>query len=98
MIDELLIRSARMVNDGRILEGDLLVRNGRIERIAPEITAGFTTRVLEADGRLLMPGMIDDQVHFREPGVTHISTTSRGRRSRVASPAIWRCPTRCRRR
>lgn len=84
MIDELLIRSARMVNDGRILEGDLLVRNGRIERIAPEITAGFTTRVLEADGRLLMPGMIDDQVHFREPGVTHKADIYHESRAAVA--------------
>ena len=84
MIDELLIRSARMVNDGRILEGDLLVRNGRIERIAPEITAGFTTRVLEADGRLLMSGMIDDQVHFREPGVTHKADIYHESRAAVA--------------
>ena len=84
MIDELLIRSARMVNDGRILEGDLLVRNGRIERIAPEITASFTTRVLEADGRLLMPGMIDDQVHFREPGVTHKADIYHESRAAVA--------------
>ncbi len=69
-MNEILIRNARMVNDGHILEGDLLVRNGRIERIDPEIAAGQRTRVLEADGRTLLPGMIDDQVHFREPGMS----------------------------
>ena len=71
MSGDLLVRNARIVNDGQILEGDLLVRNGRIERIAAEIAAGDGSRVLEADGRYLLPGMIDDQVHFREPGATH---------------------------
>ncbi len=70
-MDEILIKGARLVNDGQVLEGDLLVRNGRIERIGSEIAAGPATRVLEANGNLLMPGMIDDQVHFREPGLTH---------------------------
>ncbi len=60
-----------MVNDGRILEGDLLIRNGRIDRIDPEIRATGNMRTLKADGRTLLPGMIDDQVHFREPGAVH---------------------------
>jgi dihydroorotase len=68
MTDEILITNARMVNDGAIQEGDLLVRAGRIEKIAPQIDAGGTGRVLDAAGKLLIPGMIDDQVHFREPG------------------------------
>ncbi len=68
MYREILIRNARMVNDGQALEGDLLIRNGRIERVDPEIPAREGARVLEADGRTLLPGMIDDQVHFREPG------------------------------
>ena len=84
MSDELLVRNARIVNDGRILEGDLLVRNGRIERIAAEIAAGERTRVLEADGRFLLPGMIDDQVHFREPGVTHKADIRSESRAAVA--------------
>ena len=71
MTDEILIKNARMVNDGQILEGDLLIRKGRIEQIGRDLAALAGTRVLEADGRLLLPGMIDDQVHFREPGVTH---------------------------
>jgi dihydroorotase len=68
MTDEILITNARMVNEGSIQEGDLLIRDGRIEKIAPQISAGGTSRVLDASGKVLIPGMIDDQVHFREPG------------------------------
>ncbi|MES9905485.1 MAG: dihydroorotase [Sedimenticola sp.] len=71
MSDAILIKNARMVNDGQILEGDMLVRKGRIEQISPEIPAPEGIKLLDARGRLLMPGMIDDQVHFREPGLTH---------------------------
>jgi dihydroorotase len=65
----LLIRNARLVNEGRIFEADLLVRNGRIDKIAPSITAGADEEI-DAAGQWLLPGMIDDQVHFREPGLT----------------------------
>lgn len=71
MAEQILIKNASMVNDGRILEGDLLIRNGRIEQISPEIAVPDRARVLDADGHTLIPGMIDDQVHFREPGATH---------------------------
>ncbi len=68
MHKDILVKNARMVNDGHILEGDLLISGGRIQRVAAEIPASGGVRVLQADGRLLLPGMIDDQVHFREPG------------------------------
>lgn len=71
MAEQILIKNASMVNDGRILEGDLLIRNGRIEQISPEIAVPEQARVLDAEGHTLIPGMIDDQVHFREPGATH---------------------------
>lgn len=64
-----LITNARIVNEGRIFESDVLVRNGRIEKIAPGIT-GVQGTVVDAGGKLLLPGMIDDQVHFRDPGLT----------------------------
>ena len=67
----MLITNARMVNEGREFHGDLLIRNGRIEKIAGSISAPAGVEVFDAGGRLLMPGMIDDQVHFREPGLTH---------------------------
>jgi dihydroorotase len=63
-----LISQARIVNEGRITEADVLIRHGRIEKIAPFIAAPARTKVLNAKGKLLLPGMIDDQVHFREPG------------------------------
>ena len=80
MSDEILICNARLVSERRVTEGDLLVRNGRIEKIGSSIEAGEHTKVHDARGALLMPGMIDDQVHFREPGLTHkgcIATESR---------------------
>ncbi len=70
MDSDILIKHANMVSDGCIKHGDLLVRNGRIEQIAPAISVNNSTPVLDANGMLLMPGMIDDQVHFREPGAT----------------------------
>lgn len=75
----ILIKNARMVNEGQVIEGDLLVRNGRIDRIGGEIVVDGA-QVIDARGLTLMPGMIDDQVHFREPGVTYkadINTESR---------------------
>jgi dihydroorotase len=66
-----LIRNARLVNEGREFDSDLRVRNGRIETIAPSLAARPGEQVLDAHGRWLMPGMIDDQVHFREPGLEH---------------------------
>lgn len=68
---DLLITNARLVNEGQIRETDVLVRNGRIERIAGQISAPERAQVIDAAGRHLLPGMIDDQVHFREPGMTH---------------------------
>ncbi len=66
----LLIKEARIVNEGRITDGDLLVSEGRIERIGGGLQAPEGAEVLEANGRMLLPGFIDDQVHFREPGLT----------------------------
>ncbi|MCK9539444.1 dihydroorotase [Dokdonella sp.] len=75
-----LITNALVVNEGRRLHADLRVRDGRIERIDAGLTARPGEQVLDAAGRWLLPGMIDDQVHFREPGMTHkaeIETESR---------------------
>lgn len=66
---KLLITNARLVNEGRIQDADVLVRGQRIEKIAGSIAAGDGVKVLDAGGAYLVPGMIDDQVHFREPGL-----------------------------
>jgi len=66
-----LIRNVQVVSDGRIFPAEVLVREGRIERIAGEISAHPDSVIVDGGGRHLLPGLIDDQVHFREPGLTH---------------------------
>ena len=70
MSSSLLIVNAQLVNEGQITQNDVLIRNGRIEAIGKELSREGV-EVLDAQGRHLLPGMIDDQVHFREPGLTH---------------------------
>src|SRR5476651_1613033 len=67
-MNSLLIRNARLVNEGHEFDADMLVVNGRIEKIASSITGYSATIEIDAAGQWLLPGMIDDQVHFREPG------------------------------
>ncbi len=67
----MLITNAKLINEGQIIEADLLIKNGRIAKIAKAISAAPGIPVYDAKGKFLMPGMIDDQVHFREPGLTH---------------------------
>lgn len=66
-----LITGARVVNEGRIVEKDVLVENEFIAAILPAGSRVSADRVIEASGKYLLPGVIDDQVHFREPGLTH---------------------------
>jgi dihydroorotase len=67
----LLIKGATIVNEGTTKIADALVQNGRIQRIDTNISYAGAHREINADGLHLMPGVIDDQVHFREPGLTH---------------------------
>ena len=60
-----------MVNEGQVSETDILIAGERIEKIAPVIAASDDVAVIDAAGKYLIPGMIDDQVHFREPGMTN---------------------------
>ncbi len=70
-MEKLLITNARLINEGEIRETDVLVIGERIEKIDSKITADDDVRVLDANGKYLIPGMIDEQVHFREPGMTN---------------------------
>jgi dihydroorotase len=70
-MDSILILNARTVNEGSIQALDVYVQGGRIERIGGDLASLRADTVIDAQGRLLLPGMIDDQVHFREPGLTH---------------------------
>ena len=66
-----LIVNARQVNEGREFDGDLRFADGRIEAIGSSLSARPGEIVIDAAGSRLLPGMIDDQVHFREPGLEH---------------------------
>src|ERR1700758_1185003 len=67
----LLIKNATIVNEDEIFVSDILVENGIIKQIEREIDCPKGTEVFDATGLHLFPGLIDDQVHFREPGLTH---------------------------
>ncbi|WP_242203938.1 dihydroorotase [Aestuariivivens insulae] len=67
-----LIKNARIVNEGTIFNGDVLIKGEYIAQIDDSISAKSSdVVVIDAEGKLLMPGAVDDQVHFREPGLTH---------------------------
>src|SRR5687768_1613781 len=69
-----LIKNITVVNEGASVAGDVLLKNGRIEKIAGSIDPGFRVTEINGEGNFLLPGAIDDQVHFREPGLTHKAT------------------------
>jgi dihydroorotase len=75
-----IIKGALVINEGKSSYADVLIQGDRIEKIAPVIDTSTNFEVIKADGLWLIPGIIDDQVHFREPGLTHkadIATESR---------------------
>lgn len=80
-----LIKNAKIVNEGIIKNGDVFIENDRIVEIEDSISVKTSnTQVIDAEGRYLLPGMIDDQVHFREPGLTHKATIETESRAAVA--------------
>ncbi|HEX2617863.1 MAG TPA: dihydroorotase [Flavobacteriales bacterium] len=84
-MNSVLIRNAQVVNEGRTFAADVLVRNGVIARIAPEgIGSAPAVPEIDVQGRHLLPGVIDDQVHFREPGLTHKDDIAHGSAAAVA--------------
>ena len=66
-----LIKNTKIVNEGKTIQGDVLIKNGRIEKIASQIEAIGGITEINGENQFLLPGVIDDQVHFREPGLTH---------------------------
>lgn len=83
-MSSVLIKNATIVNEGIQVTKDVLVKNGRIEKIADSITPSGNIREINAEGLYLLPGAIDDQVHFREPGLTHKATIGSEARAAVA--------------
>ena len=81
----ILIKNARIVNEGKVLEGDLLIEGQKIKEIAASISAKHPdVKVIDAENKFLLPGMIDDQVHFREPGLTHKATIETESKAAIA--------------
>ncbi|MCX6310681.1 MAG: dihydroorotase [Bacteroidetes bacterium] len=71
MKENILIKNATLVNEGKTFSSDVLIVDGKIASIQKNISAGENTKIIDASGLHLLPGLIDDQVHFREPGLTH---------------------------
>lgn len=84
MTHSVVIKNALIVNEGTIKESDLRIRGRYIDCISSEIKASQGDQIIEARGQYLLPGMIDDQVHFREPGLTHKGTIASESRAAVA--------------
>ncbi len=70
-MESILIVNAAIVSDGDIATGDVYIKAGRIAQIGPDLGSRAADLLIDAQGLVLLPGMIDDQVHFREPGLTH---------------------------
>ncbi|MFD2563220.1 dihydroorotase [Aquimarina rubra] len=84
-MNNVLIKNANIVNEGKILNGDVYIENGFFKEIAPQISAKSpNVQVFDAEGKYLLPGVIDDQVHFREPGLTHKATIETESRAAIA--------------
>ena len=85
MTNTVLIKNAQIVNEKTIVKGDVLIEGDRIAEVSPSISAKSSdTKIIDADGCYLLPGMIDDQVHFREPGLTHKATIESESKAAVA--------------
>ncbi|MFY8065788.1 MAG: dihydroorotase [Flavobacterium sp.] len=84
-MNTVLIKNAKIVNEGTIFEGDVLIENEFIVEIAESISPKLSnSKIIDAEGSYLIPGAIDDQVHFREPGLTHKGDIASESRAAVA--------------
>ena len=79
-----VIKNARIVNEGNTTEGDLKIRDGRIDTVGARIATPAGASEIDANGAYLIPGMIDDQVHFREPGFEHKGTIATESKAAIA--------------
>lgn len=79
-----LILNANIVNEGKVFQGDVLIKGKRIEVIGKDLSSRTANTIIDANGKYLFPGVIDDQVHFREPGLTHKGNIHSESRAAVA--------------
>ncbi|MBT3443092.1 MAG: amidohydrolase family protein, partial [Flavobacteriaceae bacterium] len=83
-MSKILIKNAKIVNEEKIFESDLLIKDDEIFEISEEIKVESDFIVIDAKGKILIPGIIDDQVHFREPGLTHKATINSESKAAIA--------------
>jgi dihydroorotase len=88
IMTDYLIKGGIIINEGKRFTGDLLIRNGCIEKIGTDINVAHSVVEINAIGKYVLPGCIDDQVHFREPGLTHKGTIYSESRAAVAGHNI----------
>ncbi len=84
MSKSILLKGGTIINEGKQFVADILIKNGRIERIDSSISVNYALEEINVEGKLILPGCIDDQVHFREPGLTHKADIRSESRAAVA--------------
>src|SRR6186713_1628136 len=83
-MSSILILNANIVNEGKVFQSDVLIKGQYIEKIGKDLQSSAADTILDLKGKYLLPGVIDDQVHFREPGLTHKATIETESRAAVA--------------
>ena len=83
-MSSILILNANIVNEGKVFQSDVLINGQYIEKIGKDLQSSAADTIIDAKGKYLLPGVIDDQVHFREPGLTHKATIYTESRAAVA--------------
>ena len=83
-MSSILILNANIVNENKVYQADVLIKGERIEKIGKDLQPERADKVIDAKGKYLLPGVIDDQVHFREPGLTHKANIFTESRAAVA--------------
>ena len=79
-----LLKNGTIINEGKSFVADILIKNNRIEKISSGITSEGNVTEINVEGKYILPGCIDDQVHFREPGLTHKADIHHESRAAVA--------------
>jgi len=90
-----LLKDITVINEGSRIETDLLIKDERIERIDSHISGDGNTKIIDGGNKILVPGFIDDQVHFREPGLTHKADIASESKAAVAggTTTVFDMPT-----
>jgi dihydroorotase len=79
-----LLRNGLIINESKRFQGDVFLKDGKIEKIGSSLSISENYTEINVEGKYILPGFIDDQVHFREPGLTHKATIATESRAAVA--------------